>query len=256
MRASARLITLLFAVFAFGQIAAQPLPVATSGTLVVRQVSSPRPISFPYRWRGVFKASHVEGAIRLRIFRGAKADILRDAKENAYPHGCVRMQSLVVEPSVANDRISLPFYFDDGWLTPINNRIQDGAFTIVFEVPEEGWHLNNPGGSIQPVDIQTEALDSYFGSGLNVAVVAPVYRLRRRPAEVSPSEALLASAATHQIQTAVSISQAGSATAGQAPPPPISSMAVSCNGIRVAPPPYTFVLNGGPFPDVRVASLK
>jgi hypothetical protein len=251
MTTKAVFLSFAFTVSAFAQAPA-PLPVAADRTLVVRQVSSPRPISFRYRWKGVFKATHIEGAIRLRIFRGAKADILRDAKANAYPHGCVRMQSLVVEPTVKDDRVSLPFYFEDGWLTPVGNRIQDGAFTFVFEVPEPGWHLSNPDGSIQPVDVQTEALDSYFGSGLNVVVVAPVYGFKKKPDETTARETQIASAASQQIQTAVSISQAGSATAMQAPPPPISSMAISCNGIRIAPPPYSFVLNGGWPPDIIV----
>ncbi|MGH9421787.1 MAG: hypothetical protein ACRD3J_17545 [Thermoanaerobaculia bacterium] len=151
----------------------------------------------------------------------------------------------------------MPFYFEDGWLTPANNRIQDGTFTFVFEVPEAGWHLNNPAGSIEPIDVRTEALDKYFQSGLEIVVVAPVYRSRKNPAAASADEQRTANAASRQIQTAVSISQAGSVTALQNPPPPVSSMAVSCNGIQVAPPPYNFAVNGGKAEEATVmASLK
>jgi hypothetical protein len=232
---------LLFQTTLFAQTT-MPLPAEAGGhPIVVRRVLSPRPMSFAYLWRGVFKAKNAQGPIRLRIFRGAKSDILRDAKETAIPRGCVRMQSLVVEPNVGDGRITLPFYFGYGWLTPVRNRIQDGVFTFVFEVPEQGWHVSNPGGSIQPVNVQTEALEQYFDGSLSVVVVAPLYR-SRNPSEVSAPEQRIARNASQEIQTAVNVSHGGT-DARSSPPPPISSLAISCGGITVLPPPYDITLN-------------
>lgn len=215
-----------FAVCATAQQPPRPVPVRKAETSRV-------PLSFRYRWKAVFRGSFPETPLRVRIFRGSKDEILAELGTlRLGDNACVTMRSMVVNPTRTADRLTLPFYFRDGWLTPNGDRLQDGAFVFVFEVADDRWATDAPPVALEGITLRATEATRYLKSGVDVSVIAPAGRRS-------------VTAANRDIHNAVAAVTGERTGPGPVPPPvpPPQTAVIDCDSVVIEPPPLQIVLH-------------
>ena len=152
---------------------------ADSVIRVVRAAASPAQM-FKCGERCRFRANAPLVPLRLRVFRGTKAELSRTGNDPRYVNatGCVEYSSMIIRPQ--NPRrpqnvLDLRFFFKPKWL----NGEYDGQFVFVIEYDDQPNSTVTVEENPPKLRLAANMTDDYFGSGIDVTIRAPLYASAR-----------------------------------------------------------------------------